>query len=277
MHHLGDSIAGFQKYCSTVSSFTPGGNNHQLHEKLRKLLESHQCPCKERLRLVLNPQLSAIVIPALSKRTKRACSAIPETNEWGTATPRHSAKSENNNQNIGTTRRRCRQQISGKSHLPEFVILTVAKRNGRICSALFASEKPKSMPLGQKNGMLPLVESTSQTVTAPSIAPATSAFSLPASPHFHESEWHPASSRETAGKAVQVEKRVWQSLGTCRSRPSARNDDTKAANPSLGYRVQIRFSHPGAGKPAKQDPHGASHRSYRSEGDRAQSGTDGRK
>jgi hypothetical protein len=39
MHHLGDSMAGFQKYCSTVSSFTPGGNNHQLHDKLHKLLE----------------------------------------------------------------------------------------------------------------------------------------------------------------------------------------------------------------------------------------------
>jgi hypothetical protein len=69
-------------------------------------------------------------------------------------------------------------------HLPEFVIPTVAKRNGGICSSLSPTENQKNISSGQKNGRFPLVESTSQTVTAPSIAPATSAFSLPASPHF---------------------------------------------------------------------------------------------
>jgi hypothetical protein len=39
-HHLGDSIAGFRRYCSKITSFKPNGNNHRLHEWLQKLLDS---------------------------------------------------------------------------------------------------------------------------------------------------------------------------------------------------------------------------------------------
>ncbi len=38
MHHLGGSIAGFRRYCGTVKSFRPGGNNWKLHNELRALL-----------------------------------------------------------------------------------------------------------------------------------------------------------------------------------------------------------------------------------------------
>jgi hypothetical protein len=37
-HHLGGSIAGFRRYCSTVKTFVPDGNNHRIQEWLRSKL-----------------------------------------------------------------------------------------------------------------------------------------------------------------------------------------------------------------------------------------------
>jgi hypothetical protein len=42
LHHLGDTLAGFRHYCSTVQSFVPQGKNSQLHDRLRKMLDSYQ-------------------------------------------------------------------------------------------------------------------------------------------------------------------------------------------------------------------------------------------
>jgi hypothetical protein len=41
LHHLGASLAGFRSYCSKVQSFIPAGRNHELHIRLRKLLDSY--------------------------------------------------------------------------------------------------------------------------------------------------------------------------------------------------------------------------------------------
>ena len=38
MHHLGGTIAAFRRYCGTVKSFRPGGNNRKLHNELKGLL-----------------------------------------------------------------------------------------------------------------------------------------------------------------------------------------------------------------------------------------------
>ena len=40
MHHLGDSLANFRKYCSERTSFRHHSQNRRLHEKLQCLLDS---------------------------------------------------------------------------------------------------------------------------------------------------------------------------------------------------------------------------------------------
>jgi hypothetical protein len=41
LHHLGDSLAGFRRYCSKVKTFVPDGKNHELHLRLKKKLDSY--------------------------------------------------------------------------------------------------------------------------------------------------------------------------------------------------------------------------------------------
>ena len=41
MHHRGDSIAGFSRYCQTVKTFIRDGANYKLHEELAKMLDGH--------------------------------------------------------------------------------------------------------------------------------------------------------------------------------------------------------------------------------------------
>jgi hypothetical protein len=36
LHHFNDSLASFRRYCSKVTSFVPGSNNHRLHSELKR-------------------------------------------------------------------------------------------------------------------------------------------------------------------------------------------------------------------------------------------------
>jgi hypothetical protein len=40
LHHLHDSLAGFQRYCLRVNRFVIGGNNDRLARQLKKILDS---------------------------------------------------------------------------------------------------------------------------------------------------------------------------------------------------------------------------------------------
>jgi hypothetical protein len=44
LHHLGDSPAGFRRYCSKLQSFVPGGRNHRLAVELQKELQKELGP-----------------------------------------------------------------------------------------------------------------------------------------------------------------------------------------------------------------------------------------
>jgi hypothetical protein len=39
MHHFGDSLSNFRKYCSTIDSFQHDSENRRLHQQLQELLE----------------------------------------------------------------------------------------------------------------------------------------------------------------------------------------------------------------------------------------------
>ena len=41
MHHFGDSLSSFQKYCTKIKSFQPNSLNRQLHEELQRMLKSN--------------------------------------------------------------------------------------------------------------------------------------------------------------------------------------------------------------------------------------------
>jgi hypothetical protein len=48
LHHLGDSISGFKRYCSKVSRFRQNGQNQYLHDCLEAILHSQQQKSQKR-------------------------------------------------------------------------------------------------------------------------------------------------------------------------------------------------------------------------------------
>jgi hypothetical protein len=50
LHHLGDSPAGFRRYCSKLQSFVPGGRNHRLAVELQKELQKRLGPNRPSVR-----------------------------------------------------------------------------------------------------------------------------------------------------------------------------------------------------------------------------------